>query len=247
MRGHLANGFAKAICTLALTSCTILTREQPASSVEDALADGAVGTLATMVVDAVMEAHPPAQTRLTVDRQGPLGDAIEARLRDLGYGITPEAPALIYIASQYDSNSLYVAASMLDWRTDALYSLTTAGEWLPRSARSRRHDDVARWPAAPDQPQRPHPGAACETVRFVPGSLRQNVSREIAECGYEEGEWRLGPAGYIDDWLIDEAYTLTVANGIQGVLAALRNQYHIESQLRPVAGKVDFHYPEASR
>ena len=85
------------------------------------------------------------------------------------------------------------------------------------------------------------------TVQARAGSLRENIARELLECGYKVGEWRLGSDGYIDDWMLQEAYELTVANGVRGLLRALADQYGIDSELRPVAGRVDFMYQREGR
>ena len=200
--------------------------------------------LSVLIVDAVETAHPPADTALAVKVAGPMGERLEARLRQRGYEMAPSSPRLAYRVEPWGDDLVWLAAALPEtgWRMDGLYSLNAAGEWVPRSPLAIRNDREGRIPREAEATPVPPAASACATVSFQPGSLRENIARELLECGYRVGEWRLGSDGYIDDWMLQEAYELTVANGVRGLLRALADQYGIDSELRPVAGRVDFMY-----
>ena len=213
------------------------------------LAPQQADAFAFVIADGLRAAHPPASVSLALEVSGPLGERLEARLRQLGYSINPSAPRLTYRLEPWDHGAVWLAAAMpaLGWRMDGVYSLNTAGEWALRGPLAIRDDRKGKVLAAVAAPQAPVSADACGTVSIEPGSLRENIARELLECGYQLGEWRLGSDGYIDDWVISETYELTVANGVRGLLQALADQYGLGSELRPVAQRVDFMYQREGR
>ena len=239
------------LCGMLLGACSVGATPpvEPASASSETITMGDewADVFATLIVDSLTSYRDPSNHTMSVDVAGPVGAAIEQELRLAGYGVNKDAPTLTYTVATYDHGRVYITAWLPTWQKSGVYAVTPAGELLVIGARSIRDDGP---PVRADQVAvgrhitAPRRTALCNEVRIVPGSLRQNIDRELFECGYKLGEWRLGGDGYIDDWVITEAYTLTVGSGIRGVLRAIRNQYHIDSQIRPIAGRVDFHYPE---
>ena len=82
----------------------------------------------------------------------------------------------------------------------------------------------------------------CGRVRLEPGSLRSNVTRILRRCGYTLGNWVLGDGGYIDDWVIQQPYAVTVSGGITNVLKLLDAQYALSGEIRQISQTVDFNY-----
>lgn len=84
------------------------------------------------------------------------------------------------------------------------------------------------------------PIASCELVTIQKASLKTNVERLLAECGYRIGQWNFGNSEYIEDWLIQQSYSVVVSGGIHGVLDTLRDNYLIEGRIRPHDQTIDF-------
>lgn len=89
-------------------------------------------------------------------------------------------------------------------------------------------------------------GADCDHVEIELGSLRENVRRLLDQCGYALGEWRVGPDGYVDDWLIQRRYEVVVRDGLTGVLGLLKHNYFLEGQVRPFTQTIDFQSAEGA-
>ena len=246
------------VLVIMLTSIAIISptksESEPRGSFSYELSDlteRQAAVLANMVTDTLMTAHPPAKTAFYVDRAGKLGKAIEAKLRLQGYAVesnTVDAQLVRYKVAQFNDKLLWLSVALpeIGWAVDRLYTITPVGEFLPQSGVALRNDSDGRFPWEPIDRRPILAPTDCEILDFRAGSLKTNIKRELRQCGYGIGLWRLGREGFIDDWQIQDDYQLTVKNGVQGFLNIIRDQYQIDSEIRPVAGKVDFLYRDNS-
>ena len=80
----------------------------------------------------------------------------------------------------------------------------------------------------------------CTTVIIKTGSLRSNLEREIAECGYVMGRWKFGSEDELIDWDVPVAYSTTVDNGIIEVLQLIERNYQIRAHIHQLDKSIDF-------
>ena len=169
------------------------------------------------------------------DIHGDLRPANMATLRDDDQGRRPSqavprtAPG---IASGRSSKDVPRTASSIPSRNVPRAALPTRP---PRALAT----EVAA-PAASSGILRPE--TQCGRVRLEPGSLRSNVARILRHCGYTLGNWVLGDDGYIDDWVIQQPYAVTVSGGITNVLKLLDAHYALSGEIRQISQTVDFNY-----
>lgn len=81
---------------------------------------------------------------------------------------------------------------------------------------------------------------SCNELNIQKGSLKKNIQREIADCGYLMGEWNFGTDEEYIDWLIPVAYKVNVDKGIFGILNIIETNYHIRAHLHQLDKSIDF-------
>lgn len=74
--------------------------------------------------------------------------------------------------------------------------------------------------------------ASCSTMLIKQGSLRSSVERLVKDCGYKMGGWGLGEGSKTVDWVVRDAYTISVETGIWGLLDLLHNTYGIRGDIQ---------------
>lgn len=80
----------------------------------------------------------------------------------------------------------------------------------------------------------------CAELKIEKGSLKNNIQREIADCGYLMGEWNFGTDEEYIDWLIPVAYKVNVDEGIFGILNIIETNYQIRAHLHQLDKSIDF-------
>jgi len=80
----------------------------------------------------------------------------------------------------------------------------------------------------------------CTDVTIRTGSLRGNLEREIAECGYVMGRWKFGSEDELIDWDVPIAYRTKVNNGIIEVLQLIEKNYQIRAHIHQLDKSIDF-------
>lgn len=81
--------------------------------------------------------------------------------------------------------------------------------------------------------------AVCPLLVVTRGSLYSTAARLLAECGHALGEWHPGDAETLVDWEVTRTRTVENADGIDGLLALLR-EYGLAGVIRS-AGVIDIH------
>ena len=112
-------------------------------------------------------------------------------------------------------------------------------EDAPAEANIEREDAA---PLAPDRmeevsPAPRPPDDTCPVLTVKPGSLRNNVSRLISECGAGLGEWVTygGHIGMYTDWVVHDPEVLAENNmrGLEGLLEQLERHYSLKGVRHP--------------
>lgn len=80
----------------------------------------------------------------------------------------------------------------------------------------------------------------CKQLIIKKGSLKKNIEREIADCGYLMGEWKFGTDVELIDWLIPIPYRIEVGNGIFGILKVIEKNYQIRAHVHQLDKSIDF-------
>lgn len=80
----------------------------------------------------------------------------------------------------------------------------------------------------------------CTELNIEKGSLKKNIQREIAECGYLIGEWSFGTEIEYIDWIIPNAYKLNIEKGIFGILSTIEQNYQIRAHVHKLDRSIDF-------
>ena len=80
----------------------------------------------------------------------------------------------------------------------------------------------------------------CNLVSISSGSLRDNLEREISECGYIMGRWRFGTGDEVIDWHVPVAYSTVTDNGIIDLLQLIEHNYQIRAQVHELDDSIDF-------
>ena len=80
----------------------------------------------------------------------------------------------------------------------------------------------------------------CSELTIKKGSLKTNIQREIADCGYLMGDWNFGTDVELIDWLIPIAYSVKVEKGIFGVLNLIEENYQIRAHVHQLDKSIDF-------
>ena len=80
----------------------------------------------------------------------------------------------------------------------------------------------------------------CKQLIINKGSLKKNIEREIADCGYLMGEWKFGTDEELIDWLIPISYRVEVGNGIFGILKLIEKNYQIRAHVHKLDKSIDF-------
>ncbi|MDG1694561.1 MAG: hypothetical protein P8I13_06885 [Porticoccaceae bacterium] len=80
----------------------------------------------------------------------------------------------------------------------------------------------------------------CKQLIIKKGSLKKNIEREIADCGYLMGEWKFGTDVELIDWLIPIPYRLEIDNGIFGILKVIEKNYQIRAHVHQLDKSIDF-------
>lgn len=81
---------------------------------------------------------------------------------------------------------------------------------------------------------------SCTQLNIQTGSLKKNIQREIADCGYLIGEWGFGTEEEYIDWIIPVAYKLNVEKGIFGILKIIEKNYQIRAHVHQLDRSIDF-------
>lgn len=80
----------------------------------------------------------------------------------------------------------------------------------------------------------------CSELTIKKGSLKTNIQREIADCGYLMGDWNFGTDEELIDWLIPIAYSVKVDRGIFGLLELIEKNYQIRAHVHQLDKSIDF-------
>ena len=80
----------------------------------------------------------------------------------------------------------------------------------------------------------------CAQVVIHTGSLKANLEREIGDCGYVMGDWKFGSSSELIDWEIPIGYSLSVDDGIFGVLSLIEHNYQIRAHVHQLDRSIDF-------
>jgi len=80
----------------------------------------------------------------------------------------------------------------------------------------------------------------CTQLNIQTGSLKKNIQREIADCGYLIGEWSFGTEEEYIDWIIPVAYRVNVEEGIFGILKIIEKNYQIRAHVHQLDRSIDF-------
>jgi hypothetical protein len=80
----------------------------------------------------------------------------------------------------------------------------------------------------------------CNELNIQKGSLKKNIQREIADCGYQMGQWNFGTNEEYIDWLIPIAYKVHIEKGIIGVLRTIETNYQIRAHVHQLDRSIDF-------
>jgi hypothetical protein len=86
----------------------------------------------------------------------------------------------------------------------------------------------------------PDTNKTCSQLNIQTGSLKKNIQREIADCGYLIGEWSFGTEEEYIDWIIPVAYKTNVEEGIFGILNSLEKNYQIRAHVHQLDRSIDF-------
>jgi flagellum-specific peptidoglycan hydrolase FlgJ len=86
----------------------------------------------------------------------------------------------------------------------------------------------------------PDANQSCTQLNIQTGSLKKNIQREIADCGYLIGEWSFGSEEEYIDWIIPVAYKVNVKEGIFGILNSLEKNYQIRAHVHQLDRSIDF-------
>ncbi len=86
----------------------------------------------------------------------------------------------------------------------------------------------------------PDANQSCTQLNIQTGSLKKNIQREIADCGYLIGEWSFGTEEEYIDWIIPVAYKVNVEEGIFGILNSLEKNYQIRAHVHQLDRSIDF-------
>ena len=86
----------------------------------------------------------------------------------------------------------------------------------------------------------PDANQSCTQLNIQTGSLKKNIQREIADCGYLVGEWSFGTEEEYIDWIIPVAYKTNVEDGIFGILNSLEKNYQIRAHVHQLDRSIDF-------
>ena len=90
------------------------------------------------------------------------------------------------------------------------------------------------------KPQLSTPSDLCAELTIKKGSLKTNIQREIADCGYLMGDWNFGTDEELIDWLIPIPYSVKVEKGIFGVLNLIEKNYQIRAHVHQLDKSIDF-------
>ena len=80
----------------------------------------------------------------------------------------------------------------------------------------------------------------CNLISIHSGSLRDNLEREISDCGYIIGRWRFGTGDEVIDWHVPVSYNTVADNGIIGLLQLVESNYQIRAQIHELDDSIDF-------
>lgn len=83
---------------------------------------------------------------------------------------------------------------------------------------------------------------SCQVIEMEVGSLRENISRNIATCGFRMGLWKLEGEGYFQDWIIHHPYVVNLTDG-EGVLPLLKfidRNYSVRGTVNQLDQSIDF-------
>jgi len=86
----------------------------------------------------------------------------------------------------------------------------------------------------------PDANQSCTQLNIQTGSLKKNIQREIADCGYLIGEWSFGTEEEYIDWIIPVAYKTNVEEGIFGILNSIEKNYQIRAHVHQLDRSIDF-------
>ena len=108
------------------------------------------------------------------------------------------------------------------------------------TATSQSQETLKKSPKQDSENPLPNANKPCSQLNIQTGSLKKNIKREIADCGYLIGEWSFGTEEEYIDWIIPVAYKTNVKEGIFGILNSIEKNYQIRAHLHQLDRSIDF-------
>jgi hypothetical protein len=90
------------------------------------------------------------------------------------------------------------------------------------------------------KPSLPNNQKSCIELNIKKGSLKKNIQREIADCGYLLGQWNFGTEEEYIDWIIPVAYKVNIDMGIFDILKVIETNYQIRAHVHELDKSIDF-------
>ena len=108
------------------------------------------------------------------------------------------------------------------------------------TATSQSQETLKKSPKQDSEIPLPNANKPCSQLNIQTGSLKKNIKREIADCGYLIGEWSFGTEEEYIDWIIPVAYKTNVEEGIFGILNSIEKNYQIRAHVHQLDRSIDF-------
>ena len=108
------------------------------------------------------------------------------------------------------------------------------------TATSQSQETLKKRPKQDSENPFPNANKPCSQLNIQTGSLKKNIKREIADCGYLIGEWSFGTEEEYIDWIIPVAYKTNVKEGIFGILNSIEKNYQIRAHVHQLDRSIDF-------
>ena len=108
------------------------------------------------------------------------------------------------------------------------------------TATSQSQETLKKSPKQDSENPFPNANKPCSQLNIQTGSLKKNIKREIADCGYLIGEWSFGTEEEYIDWIIPVAYKTNVKEGIFGILNSIEKNYQIRAHVHQLDRSIDF-------
>lgn len=109
-----------------------------------------------------------------------------------------------------------------------------------KQANTKEKNRVAYSNSLQAEPKTTTNKSLCAEFEIQKGSLKENIQREITDCGYQMGQWKFGTDEEYIDWLIPIAYKIRIEKGIFGVLKKIETNYQIRAHIHQLDKSIDF-------